>query len=106
MINNSEIMEPKAILATHSSEYSKLERVRLAVSFTEGCESLLSLNAVCLDVAIEACEAHGALDFDYVMWKGELPLGEALDVNFNAWGGKLWSMLQAVSNAYKLFILL
>ena len=101
MINNSEIMEPKAILATHSSEYSKLERVRLAVSLTEGCESLLSLNAVCLDVAIEACEAHGALDFDYVMWKGVLPLGEALDVNFNAWGGKLWWMLQAVSNAYK-----
>lgn len=63
---------------------------------------LLSLHAISLSLAIDACRLTKYLELLLENWQQCLPLGEACDVNFPSWGAKMWDMMNTVKRAYYL----
>ena len=63
---------------------------------------LLSLHAISLSLAIDACRLTKYLELLLENWQQCLPLGEACDVNFASWGAKMWDMMNTVKRAYYL----
>ena len=63
---------------------------------------LLSLHAVSLSLAVDACRLTKVFEMTLENWQQCLPLGEACDVNFPSWGAKIWEMMKTVRNAYNM----
>lgn len=63
---------------------------------------LLSLHAISLSLAIDACRLTKCFELLLENWQQCLPLGEAYDVNFPSWGAKIWEMMKTVKKAYYL----
>ena len=66
------------------------------------CSCLLSLNAMSLSLAVDVCRTTKYFELVLNDWQKCMPLGEANDVNFAMWGGKLWEMMRKVRSAYML----
>lgn len=68
-----------------------------------GCSScLLSLNAMSLSLAVDACRLTKYFEILLRDWQGCLPLGDAYDVNFANWGSKMWDIIKKVSYTFSL----
>lgn len=63
---------------------------------------LLSLHAISLSLAIDACRLTKCFELLLENWQQCLPLGEAYDVNFPSWGAKIWEMMKTVKKSYYL----
>ena len=85
-----------------SKEYILLTNIEQKTNALASCSCLLSLNAISLSVAIDACRVTKYLEVLLAQWKQCLPLGDAKDVNFPLWGNKIWEMIQRVRYAYSL----
>lgn len=64
------------------------------------CSCLLSLNSMSLGLAVDVCRTTRYFELLLNSWQNCMPLGEASDVNFAMWGGKLWEMMRKVRTAY------
>ncbi len=85
-----------------SKEYILLTNIEQKTNALASCSCLLSLNAISLSVAVDACRVTKYLEVLLAQWKQCLPLGDAKDVNFPLWGNKIWEMIQRVRYAYSL----
>ena len=85
-----------------SKEYILLTNIEQKTNALASCSCLLSLNAISLSVAVDACRVTKYLELLLAQWKQCLPLGDAKDVNFPLWGNKIWEMIQRVRYAYSL----
>ena len=85
-----------------SKEYILLINIEQKTNALASCSCLLSLNAISLSVAVDACRVTKYLEVLLAQWKQCLPLGDAKDVNFPLWGNKIWEMIQRVRYAYSL----
>ena len=85
-----------------SKEYILLTNIEQKTSALASCSCLLSLNAISLSVAVDACRVTKYLELLLAQWRQCLPLGDAKDVNFPLWGNKIWEMIQRVRYAYSL----
>lgn len=90
-------------LSEHSLDYIRLLRIENVASLFDGCVSLANLNAIALCVAFEARQVREKLVLKLNVWRGCLPLGEAADVNFFAWGENIRRLLFSASHAYGRF---
>ena len=70
------------------------------VEVLSSCTCLLSLNAMCLSVAVDACRVAKCFAGLLTQWKSCLPLGDACDVDFTAWGMKMWEWIRSVQHVY------
>ena len=85
-----------------SKEYILLTNIEQKTNALASCSCLLSLNAISLSVAVDACRVTKYLELLLAQWRQCLPLGDAKDVNFPLWGNKIWEMIQRVRYAYSL----
>ena len=85
-----------------SKEYILLTNIEQKTNALASCSCLLSLNAISLSVAVDACRVTKYLEVLLAQWKQCLPLGDAKDVNFPLWGNKIWEMIHSVRYAYSL----
>ena len=85
-----------------SKEYILLTNLELKTEVLPCCPCLLSLNAMCLSLAVDACRLTKCFELMLAQWQDCLPLGDACDVNFSSWGDKIWDMIKAVRKAYRL----
>ena len=85
-----------------SKEYILLTNIEQKTNALASCSCLLSLNAISLSVAVDACRVTKYLEVLLAQWRQCLPLGDAKDVNFPLWGNKIWEMIQRVRYAYSL----
>ena len=85
-----------------SKEYILLTNIEQKTNALASCSCLLSLNAISLSVAVDACRVTKYLELLLAQWRQCLPLGDAKDVNFPLWGNKIWEMIHSVRYAYSL----
>ncbi|MBQ3926202.1 MAG: hypothetical protein II706_04330 [Bacteroidaceae bacterium] len=83
-----------------TDEYRKLTGLERKVEAMQECSCQLSLNAMSLSVAVDAC--RGARYFGGLLkrWEECLPLGDANDVDFGLWSNKVWDMMKGVQYVY------
>ena len=84
-----------------STEYKLLTLIESKMGILDRCPCLLSLNAMCLSIAVDACRTTKYFMGLLSDWRQCLPLGAAHDVNFGSWGNKLWELMYKVQTAYK-----
>ena len=85
-----------------SKEYILLTNIEQKTNALASCSCLLSLNAISLSVAVDACRVTKYLEVLLAQWRQCLPLGDAKDVNFPLWGNTIWEMIPRVRFAYSL----
>jgi hypothetical protein len=85
-----------------SKEYILLSNLEQKTAALSCCACLLSLNGLSLSIAVDAIRLTKLFELMLRQWQGCLPLGDARDVNFPLWGDKIWDMIMAVCNAYRL----
>ena len=86
----------------YTHQYTLLNNFERKANTLECSPCLLSLNAMSLSLAIDACRLTKFFKLLLTDWQGCLPLGEAYDVNFTTWGSKIWEMIQKVRYAFSL----
>lgn len=86
----------------NSAELNILTHIEQKISALGNSTCLLSLNAASLGVAVDLCRSKRWMELLLDEWKECLPLGEAHDLNFTAWGNKVFQMLQEVRRVYSL----
>ena len=85
---------------TITTEYKMLTALERKVEETLSSSCLLSLNAMSLSVAVDACRMKIYFEGLLKQWEGCLPLGDACDVDFGLWGNKVWDMMQRMKYVY------
>lgn len=85
-----------------TKEYILLTNLEQKTGSLPCCSCLLSLNAMCLSVAIDTVRLTKCFELMLAQWQECLPLGDAMDVNFPSWGDKIWDMIKLVRHAYSL----
>ena len=83
-----------------STEYKLLTLIESKMGILDICPCLLSLNGVCLSIAVDACRTTKYFKGLLSDWKQCLPLGEGCDVSFELWGHKIWEMIFMVQRVY------
>ncbi len=84
-----------------STENKLLTLIENKMDIMDRCPCLLSLNALCLSIAVDTCRTTKYFKCLLSDWRKCLPLGAAHDVNFGSWGNKLWGLMYKVQTAYK-----
>jgi len=85
-----------------SQEYILLTSLEQKTDALRCSSCLLSLNAIGLSLAVDACRLAKCFEMMLEQWQQCLPLGDANDVNFASWGNKIWEMMQEVRTVYSL----
>ena len=62
----------------------------------------MSLNMMSLSMTIDVCRTARYFETLLEQWQECLPLGDARDVNFSSWGGKIWDMMKEVQRVFSL----
>lgn len=84
-----------------STEYKLLTLIESKMGILDICPCLLSLNGVCLSIAVDACRTTKYFKGLLSDWRQCLPLGEGCDVSFELWGHKIWEMIFMVQRVYR-----
>lgn len=86
----------------NTGNYNILSNLEQKCSVLKFSSCLMSLNAMSMSLAVDACRAAKFFELLLEQWQECLPLGEAYDVNFSLWGQKTWEMIKQVGEAYGL----
>ena len=86
----------------NSGNYNILSNLEQKCSVLKFSSCLMSLNAMSMSLAVDACRTARFFELLLEQWQECLPLGEAYDVNFSLWGQKTWDMIKQVGEAYSL----
>ena len=85
-----------------TQEYNLLSNFERKADALVCSSCLLSLNAMSMSLAVDACRLTKFFRLLLEDWKNCLPLGDAYDVNFTTWGSKTWEIIERVRYAYSL----
>ena len=85
-----------------TQQYTILSNFERKVDALECSSCLLSLNAMSMSLAVDACRLTKYFELLLNEWQECLPLGDACDVNFTTWGSKVWEMIQKTRYAFSL----
>ena len=85
-----------------TQQYTILSNFERKVDALECSSCLLSLNAMSMSLAVDACRLTKYFELLLKEWQECLPLGDACDVNFTTWGSKVWEMIQKTRYAFSL----
>lgn len=85
-----------------TQEYNLLSNFERKADALECSSCLLSLNAMSMSLAVDACRLTKFFRLLLEEWMKCLPLGDANDVNFTTWGCKAWDIITKVKYAYSL----
>ena len=86
----------------NTQEYTILSNFEHKADALACSSCLLSLNAMSISLAVDACRLTKMFKVLLQQWQGCLPLGDAHDVNFTTWGSKVWEIMQKTHYAYSL----
>ena len=89
-------------MENNTNEYILLANIEQKTEVMSHSSCLLSLNAMSMSLAVDACRVSKYFELLLEQWQECLPLGDAYDVNFSVWGNKIWEMMQKVRYAYSL----
>ena len=79
-----------------TGELNILENLERKIGTLGSSSCLMSLNMMSLSMTIDVCRTARYFETLLVQWQECLPLGNARDVNFSSWGGKIWDMMKEV----------
>lgn len=85
-----------------TGELNILENLERKMGALGGSACLMSLNLMSLSLTIDVCRATRYFETLLDQWQECLPLGDARDVNFSSWGGKIWDMMKEAQRFYSL----
>ena len=85
-----------------TGELNILENLERKMGALGGSSCLMSLNMMSLSLTIDVCRTTRYFETLLDQWQECLPLGDARDVNFSSWGGKIWDMMKEVHRVYSL----
>lgn len=85
-----------------TGELNILENLERKMGTLGGSSCLMSLNMMSLSLTIDVCRTAHYFELLLDQWQECLPLGDARDVNFSSWGGKIWDMMKEVHRVYGL----
>ena len=85
-----------------TGELNILENLERKIGALGGSACLMSLNMMSLSLTIDICRTTRYFETLLDQWQECLPLGDARDVNFSSWGGKIWDMMKEVHRVYSL----
>lgn len=83
-----------------TQQYTILSNFERKVDALECSSCLLSLNAMSMSLAVDACRLTKYFELLLNSWQTCLPLGDAYDVQFSMWGNKMWEIVQKVRHAF------
>ena len=83
-----------------TQQYTILSNFERKVDALECSSCLLSLNAMSMSLAVDACRLTKYFELLLNSWQACLPLGDAYDVQFSMWGNKMWEIVQKVRHAF------
>jgi len=86
----------------NTGNYNILSHLEQKCSVLKFSSCLMSLNAMSMSLAVDACRTAKFFELLLDQWQECLPLGDAYDVNFSLWGQKTWEMIKQVGEAYSL----
>ncbi|MBR5396175.1 MAG: hypothetical protein IK144_13975 [Bacteroidaceae bacterium] len=86
----------------NTENYNLLSHLEQKCSVLRFSSCLMSLNAMSMSLAVDACRTARFFELLLEQWQECLPLGDAYDVNFSLWGQKTWEMIKQVGEAYSL----
>ena len=84
----------------NTGNYYILSNLEQKCSVLKFSSCLMSLNAMSMSLAVDACRTARSFELLLEEWQECLPLGDAYDVNFSLWGQKTWEMIKQVGEAY------
>ncbi len=85
-----------------TGELNILENLERKMGALGGSSCLMSLNMMSLSMTIDVCRTARYFETLLEQWQVCLPLGDARDVNFSSWGGKIWDMMKEVQRVFSL----
>lgn len=85
-----------------TGELNILENLERKMGALGGSACLMSLNLMSLSLTIDICRTTRYFETLLDQWQECLPLGDARDVNFSSWGGKIWDMMKEAQRFYSL----
>ena len=85
-----------------TGELNILENLERKMGALGGSSCLMSLNMMSLSMTIDVCRTARYFELLLDQWQECLPLGDARDVNFSSWGGKIWDMMKEVQRVFSL----
>jgi hypothetical protein len=85
-----------------TGELNILENLERKMGALGGSACLMSLNMMSLSLTIDVCRTTRYFETLLDQWQECLPLGDARDVNFSSWGGKIWDMMKEAQRFYSL----
>ena len=85
-----------------TGELNILESLERKIGTLGGSSCLMSLNMMSLSMTIDVCRTARYFELLLDQWQECLPLGDARDVNFSSWGGKIWDMMKEVQRVFSL----
>ena len=85
-----------------TQQYTILSNFELKVDALGYSSCLLSLNAMSMSLAVDACRLTKYFELLLMEWQECLPLGDACDVNFTTWGSKVWEMIGKIRYVFSL----
>ena len=85
-----------------TGELNILESLERKIGTLGSSSCLMSLNIMSLSMTIDVCRTARYFETLLEQWQECLPLGDARDVNFSSWGGKIWDMMKEVQRVYAL----
>ena len=85
-----------------TGELNILENLERKMGALGGSSCLMSLNMMSLSLTIDICRTTRYFETLLDQWQECLPLGDARDVNFSSWGGKIWDMMKEAQRFYSL----
>ncbi len=84
----------------NTQEYIILSNFERKVDALECSSCLLSLNAMSMSIAVDACRLTKLFESLLKEWQECLPLGYAHDVQFSVWGSKIWELVMKVQTIF------
>lgn len=85
-----------------TGELNILENLERKMGALGGSSCLMSLNMMSLSLTIDICRTTRYFETLLDQWQECLPLGDARDVNFSSWGGKIWDLMKEAQRFYSL----
>ena len=85
-----------------TGELNILESLERKIGTLGSSSCLMSLNMMSLSMTIDVCRTVRYFETLLEQWQECLPLGNARDVNFSSWGGKIWDMMKEVQRVFSL----
>lgn len=89
-------------MENQTQEYTILSNFERKADALACSSCLLSLNAMSMSLAVDACRMTKYFEKLLNEWQECLPLGDANDVNFTTWSSNVWEIMQKVRYAYSL----